>query len=103
MKFTLFTFLVICLITISATKSYAFRCGNDIVSRWDAGASAQVKCGNPIQYSDGTENIDGNIRYVQKQFYNCGENDFIYAVSIYNGVIIKIDSVERGKGKGQCQ
>lgn len=91
------------MITISSFEALAFRCGQDIISRWDTGASAQIKCGPPIQTGSATENIDGNIRYVEKQFYNCGENDFIYAISIYNGIIIKIDSVERGKGKGQCQ
>jgi hypothetical protein len=103
MKFALFVFWIICIIVISMTNAHAFRCGNDIVSRWDNGASAQKKCGNPYQYGTGTENIDGNIRYVQKQFFNCGENDFIYSVSIYNGVIIRIDTVNRGHGQGQCR
>jgi hypothetical protein len=103
MKISLFVFLVICIIFIGVTNSHAFRCGNDIVSRWDTAASAQAKCGNPFQVSSGTENINGTMQYVQKQFYNCGENDFIYSVSIYNGIIIKIESVSRGTGKGQCK
>jgi hypothetical protein len=85
------------------TKSYAFRCGNEIVSCGDTAASAQAKCGRPFQIGSGYENIEGTIQYVEKLFYNYGENDFIYLISIYNGIIIKIDTVERGSGKGQCQ
>ncbi|MGP8154625.1 MAG: DUF2845 domain-containing protein [Smithella sp.] len=103
MKFSLFVFLVICSLLISVTNSHAFRCGNDIVSRYDTAASAQAKCGNPFQYGSGTENIKGVNQYVRKWFYNCGENDFIYSISIYNGIIVKIDTVDRGTGEGQCQ
>jgi hypothetical protein len=102
-KILLVSMLSFFIIIILSFQALAFRCGQDIVSRWDAGATAQLKCGNPFQIGSGTENIDGNIRGVEKQFYNCGENDFIYSISIYNGIIIRIESVERGKGKGQCQ
>lgn len=91
------------LLFLYTNNALAFRCGNEIVSRFDNGASAQTKCGNPIRYDSGIENVKGTMQYVQKQFFNCGENDFIYSISIYNGIIIKIDSVERGTGKGQCQ
>lgn len=110
-KILLLLLLSFFIITNLSFEALAFRCRQDIVSRWDAGATAQLKCGNPFQTSSGTENLNGTIQYVEKQFYNCGESDFIYAVSIYNGIIIRIDSVERGKGKpgwpalgkGQCQ
>jgi hypothetical protein len=85
------------------SNALAFRCGNEIVSRWDVAATTQAKCGNPFQTGYGYENIDGNRRYLEKWFFNCGENDFIYSVSIYNGTIIKIDALNRGTGKGQCK
>ncbi|MGA9109544.1 MAG: DUF2845 domain-containing protein [Smithella sp.] len=88
---------------MSLGNSLAFRCGNDVVSVGDASTSAQEKCGNPVQYGSGTEKVKGKSQLVTKEFYNCGENDFLYSISIYNGIIVKIDSVERGTGKGQCQ
>jgi hypothetical protein len=103
MKFSLFVVLAFCIIFVNVTNAHAFRCGNDIVSRWDSAASAQAKCGNPVRYGSGTENIKGTMQSVTKEFYNCGENDFLYSISIYNGIIVQIDSVERGKGKGQCK
>jgi hypothetical protein len=103
MKFSLSVFLVICILFISVKNSHAFRCGNEIVSRWDTAASAEAKCGHPYQISNGTENIKGYIEYVQNWFYNCGDNDFIYQVMVSNGIIIKINSIQRGIGIGQCK
>ena len=102
-KLTLFTFLVICLITISATKSYAFRCGNDIVSRWDSANETKNKCGKPYSKNYGHQNINGQTLYVEKWYYNCGENDFIYSISIYDDKIVAINPIKRGYGKGQCK
>ena len=103
MKLSSFVFLAICIIFINVTNSHAFYCGNDIVSRWDTAASAQAKCGKPFHYGFGTENIKGVLQSVEKHFYNCGDLDFIYAVSIHDGIIIKIESVSRGHGTGQCK
>lgn len=101
---SLFLFCFISLfIAFFACNALAFRCGNDIVGRWDTGTSARAKCGNPISYSGGTERINGNIQYVVKELYNCGKNDFVYAVSISNNIIVNIEPIQRGIGKGQCK
>ena len=39
------------------------------------------------------------MQYVTKEFYNCGESDFLYVISIYNGIIVKIDSVNEEPDK----
>jgi hypothetical protein len=100
---SILTIQIILTITLITSNALAFRCGNEIISTWDKGGSAQIKCGAPFQTSTGTENVRGITQYVEKQFYNCGENDFIYEVSIYNGTIVKIDPIKRGTGKGQCK
>jgi hypothetical protein len=82
--------------------SYAFRCGPEIVSRWDSAESVIVKCGNPFSKSWGYQNIDGKKTYVEKWFFNCGENDFVYSISIHEGIVVSVDSVQRGKGKSKC-
>lgn len=84
-------------------STQAFRCGSEIVSRWDTAAETLTKCGQPFQKNWEYQNINGQKLYVEKWFYNCGDNDFIYSISIYNGKIVSIDSVQRGKGKGQCK
>lgn len=104
MKHYSFILFLTILLTIYITSgAIAFRCENKIIKCQDIAISAQEKCGDPIQYSWGYENIKGNMKYVEKQFFNCGENDFIYSISIYNGIIVKIDEISRGNGKGQCQ
>lgn len=103
MKYILFLSGIFFILLLSPGNSLAFRCGNDIVSEGDAANSAQAKCGNPVQYGSGTEKVKGKIQLVTKEFYNCGESDFLYSISIYNGIIVKIDSVGRGTGQGQCQ
>jgi len=103
MKYILFLSGALFILFLIPSNSLAFRCGNDVVSQGDEAGSTQAKCGIPVRYVSGTEKVKGTMKYVTKEFYNCGEHDFLYSVSIYNGIIVKIDSVERGTGKGQCQ
>jgi hypothetical protein len=103
MKNILYILLIVSFVMIGCPKySYAFRCGNEIVSRWDSAASVIVKCGNPFSKSSGYQKIDGKRIYVEKWYFNCGENDFIYSISIHDGIVVSVDSVERGKGKSNC-
>ena len=104
MKYFLFLFLATCFIIISITDdSYAFRCGSEIVGRWDSAASVEVKCGYPFRKEFVHEKINGRLEYVEKWFYNCGENDFVYSVTILNSIVVFVDSVARGKGKSGCK
>jgi hypothetical protein len=103
MKKIFFVLLITCFtIILTGFQAYAFRCGNEAVGRWDSSASVLVKCGAPFQKESGNENINGQLRYIEKWFYNCGANDFIYSVKIFNSVVYDIDSVQRGSGTSQC-
>jgi hypothetical protein len=102
MKYALFLFLVICLITISTTNSHAFRCGNEIVCRGDTSASVEANCGQPFHKEYTTERVNDQLKYVQKWYYNCGENYFIYVLTILNSIVVKDDTVRRGTEKSQC-
>ncbi len=102
MKLISFTFLVICLITISITESYAFRCGDEIVSRWDSASDIVLKCGQPFLKEFTKVNDNGKIKYGEKWFYNCGESDFVYAVIIVDNKVFREEPTQRGKGKSQC-
>jgi len=89
---------------VSINESYAFRCGHEIVGRWDTKQTLLRKCGNPSKTSYEVETINGVKKYVEKWYYNCGELDFIYALWIdQDGVVFKDDPVQRGIGPSQCR
>lgn len=97
-------FVVLLIICVCFPEpAHAFRCGAEIVGRWDSSVSVLVKCGQPFQKDFVNEKINGRHQYVERWFYNCGDNDFIYALSVLNGVIVKEDSINRGSGRSQCQ
>ena len=102
MKNMLFVLLIMSFIIVLVNNSYAFRCGSEIVGRWDSSASVLVKCGAPFHTDFVNEKINDRHQYVERWFYNCGDNDFIYVLSVLNGVIVKEDSVNRGSGSSQC-
>lgn len=102
MKFAFFVFLVICFILISMTNSHAFRCGNEVITRGDTAQSVLDKCGEPEKREFKKEVINGNLQYVEKWFYNCGENDFLYGLTIINSVVFRDDPFSRGSGYSRC-
>lgn len=77
-------------ISIFTSQALAFRCDNEIVSRWDTSASTMKKCGSPFK----TE--------ANKWYYNCGEKDFIYEITFNGSTIIKIETSGRGTDPSQC-
>ncbi len=95
--------MVICILFISATNIQAFRCGSDIVSRWDTREQVHAKCGNPIKSGTTKVNDNGVIKYGETWYYNCGDNDFVYAVIFIDNKVFREDPVQRGQGKGQCK
>lgn len=103
MKKIFFVLLITCFTIIFArSQAYAFRCGSEVIGRWDSSSSVLVKCGAPFQKEYVNENINGQLRYAEKWFYNCGVSGFIYSVIIFNSVVYSIDSVQRGSGISQC-
>ena len=102
MKHSLFLLFITLFITTFTSGALAFRCDNEIVSIWNTAADTLTKCGNPFFKNYGYENVNGQSQYLEKWFYNCGENDFIYSISILNGKIFSIDSIKRGSGQSQC-
>jgi hypothetical protein len=99
----LLVFFTTLFISSFAPDTLAFRCDKEIVSRWDTSADTLTKCGNPFFKNYGYENVNGRSQYLEKWFYNCGEKDFIYSISILNGKIFSIESVKRGSGQSECR
>lgn len=104
MKIILFVVLLAsCLVVCVVNKGQAFRCGNEVVVTGDSAVSLQKRCGPPSRTEYATQIINGRYQTVQKLYYNCGENDFIYVFSIANSQILLIDTQGRGTGVSECQ
>lgn len=99
-------------------KSLAFRCGTGLVTTGDSKTQVLLTCGpptnkdrsceDPVEYR--TKDKDGKFKKARKcsrkgevWYYNCGENDFIYALTFVNGKLEKEETEGRGKGKSDCQ
>lgn len=91
----------------------AFRCGNDLVGEGDTKAKVLLTCGEPTYKEKGAKSTVKNAigihdprgkkkNKVEKWYYNCGDNDFIYALQFENGILTKEDTEGRGKGTSDC-
>ena len=104
-------------IILMSVDCYAFRCGNDIVSKGDSSAAVTSKCGKPDwqetiktetkgTYSGGGSKVGKYSEVtekVEKWYYNCGQFDFIYVLTIKAGQLVKIETAGRGSGESRCQ
>jgi GH24 family phage-related lysozyme (muramidase) len=103
----------------------AFRCGDGFVSVGDSKAKVQLECGKPT--SKGKARVKKGRHYrsverekessdtkrvylakekkkpVEKWYYNCGENDFIYVLTFEGGTLKSEETGGYGKGKSDCK
>jgi hypothetical protein len=97
---------------------WAFRCGSGLVTTGDTKTQVLATCGKPASKEKSCENIQkytttdeyGKVKKgrkcakkVEVWHYNCGEGDFIYALTFKNGILIKETTEGRGKGKSDCR
>jgi hypothetical protein len=102
MRLVVFFFSTIFLLLCVSSSCLAFRCGGEPIGLWDSKEKVSRYCGTSNQR--GSDNVyhQGRTVYAETWYYNCGESDFVYAVSFYNGVVIKEEPIRRGSGKSQC-
>lgn len=115
---------VLCLVMLSApSSSLAFRCGEEIVTRGESMAAVLYKCGEPEYITGKKKKIKGTYAsgseyqrstlystggYQQEEIkteiwhYNCGDNDFVYALTFEDDVLVKEETPTRGYGKNKC-
>ncbi len=115
-----------CLILIGGLECFAFRCGSGYVSVGDSKTKVLLECGKPtskekvrikkgrhyrVEVTEKEENrnktkgvyLKEKKKPVEKWYYNCGENDFVY-VLIFEGGVLKNEEVGGyGKGKSDCK
>lgn len=112
--------LVICSIALffATADCWAFRCGSGLVSSGDTKTQVLVTCGKPTSKEKSCENRQeytttdkyGKIRKFRKcgkkleiWHYNCGDGDFIYALTFENNILKNETTEGRGKGKSNCR
>jgi hypothetical protein len=104
----------------------AFRCGDGFVGIGDSKTKVLLECGKPtskekVKVKKGRhyrtvekekdEGSDTKRTYlakekkkpVEKWYYNCGENDFIYVLTFEGGTLKSEETGSYGKGKSDCK
>lgn len=104
----------------------AFRCGSGFVSAGDSKTKVLLECGKPTSkekagskrkkkhYSKAEREKDQRQttthtalrekkKPVEKWYYNCGENDFIYVLTFEGGTLKSEETEGYGKGKSACR
>ena len=109
---TIILFASILFLSFSAGKALAFRCGSGVVSNGDSKTQVLVTCGKPTSKEKSCENrqytttTNKNSRKCGKKLeiwhYNCGEGDFIYALTFENNILTDETTEGRGNGTGNC-
>ncbi|HVO67771.1 MAG TPA: DUF2845 domain-containing protein [Syntrophales bacterium] len=104
---------------------FAFRCGDGFVSVGDSKTKVLLECGKPTtkekvkvkkgrhyrtvekEKDEGSNPKRTNLakekkKPVEKWYYNCGENDFIYVLTFEGGTLKSEETGSYGKGKSDC-
>jgi Protein of unknown function (DUF2845) len=94
--------VIVALIFIALDCS-ALRCGDEIVSTGDSKARVLIKCGKPThKEKSGAKKSRRNKGGLEKWYYNCGKNDYIYALTFEKGILTNEETDGRGKGRSDC-
>jgi hypothetical protein len=121
--FSIVPMLCIAMLLSIPSDSLAFRCGEEIVTRGESTAAVLYKCGEPeyitgkkketkgtfasgTEYKRSTSYTTGGYQQEETTteiwHYNCGENDFVYALTFEDGVFVKEETPTRGYGRNKC-
>ena len=109
-------FSLVMLLSFS-TNGLCFRCGDGLVTSGDTKTQVTVTCGNPTSKEKAcdenrvTSRTDKKGKTVRSKkcskkldvwYYNCGNNDYIYALTFEDNKLIRETTIGRGKGKSNC-
>jgi hypothetical protein len=110
--------LFVIILFFLASECFAFRCGDGLVSTGDTKTQVSVTCGKPTSKDTSCKNnraetSTGKKSKIKKNkkcsnkvevwHYNCGSDDYIYALTFENGKLSDEATEGRGKGKSHCQ
>ncbi|MEN6469031.1 MAG: DUF2845 domain-containing protein [Smithella sp.] len=113
-QIVLFSFVLLCFVS---TDVLAFRCGSGLITSGASKVQVTTTCGKPTSKEKACEgrqastrtDKDGKVKKYKKcankvdiWYYNCGDNDYIYALTFENGKLTKESNEGRGKGRSDC-
>ncbi len=107
------TLASILILSFSLTDALAFRCGIRLVSVGDSKATVLATCGKPTlkeKTCKETSTSSSSSKSKKKKcgekvevwYYNCGDSDFIYALTFEGNTLTGENTEGRGKGKSAC-
>jgi len=97
--------LIIVFTILWSLPSYAFYCGNKLVSEGDSAAEILLKCGEPTRkevhhekiiygkHSDSEHRVTVNV---EQWIYNFGPLKWLYSLTLRNGKLVSIDTLGYG-------
>ncbi|HON59487.1 MAG TPA: DUF2845 domain-containing protein [Smithella sp.] len=100
------------LLGFCAPEAFAFRCGNGLVTTGDTKSKVRMTCGNPTSKETRCKNkLVSSTKSskskcsdkVEVWYYNCGDNDFIYALTFEDNILTSEETEGRGRGKSNCE
>ena len=109
--------LCLFLLCFAVADGFAFRCGSDLVTSGDTKIQVSTTCGKPTskettcegRHSATSVDKNGKVKKSKKcanqveiWYYNCGDSDYIYALTFENGILKKESTEGKGKGKSDC-
>jgi len=120
-----YTFSLLLIVAVWSDCS-AFRCGSGFVSAGDSKTKVLLECGKPTskekagakkkkksshtgekestqQRKSTHSTVREKPKPLEKWYYNCGENDFIYVLTFEGGILKSEETGGYGKGKSDCR
>jgi len=96
------------LLSVSISPCHAFRCGNGLVTTGDTKNKVQMTCGKPSAkekrcLNSWTGKKAKCDKKVEVWYYNCGDNDFVYALIFEGNTLTGENSEGRGHGPSECR
>lgn len=124
MKKALFACGFLLTVLLAPGNCPGFRCGDELVSIGDTKGRVLIQCGPPTHkettsvksrerdasYEAGST-LQGKTKVatrktkterVERWYYNCGANDFIYVLTFEGGILTAEDTEGHGRGKSDC-
>jgi len=96
--------LAVILLCANAVPAAAFRCGDNLVTTGDKKVKVLGACGLPTTKEIICPGKSGVCpATLEVWYYNCGDNDYIYALTFEDGVLTKETTEGSGVGNSYCR
>ena len=97
--------VIVVMVLFFSVNGFAFRCGSELVTSGDTRMQVLTTCGKPTSKEKSCEGRKSKKCANQAEiwYYNCGDHDYIYALTFENGILKKESTQGQGKGKSDCR